>query len=80
MAATLCGGCHLRLANVEPSRLEGYLRKPNKLGVIFNSASDLPAIGPHLLLLQNRLLYMPNINYLYRLQCVDKVLVHNKII
>ena len=28
----------------------GYLRKPNKFGVIFNSASDLPAIGPHLLL------------------------------
>ena len=25
----------------------GYLRKPNKLGDICNSASDLPAIGPH---------------------------------
>ena len=29
----------------------GYLRKPNKLGVTCNSASDLPAIGPHPLLL-----------------------------
>ena len=28
----------------------GYLRKPNKLGLIFNSASDLPTIGPHFLL------------------------------
>ena len=30
-----------------------YLRKPNKLGVICNSVSDLPAIGPHLLLINS---------------------------
>ena len=34
----------------------GYLRKPNKLGVICNSASDLPAIGPHPLLLLLRII------------------------
>ena len=53
--STLCGGCHLRLANVERRALTvrgpmGNLRKPNKLGFIINSASNLPAIGPHLLL------------------------------